>query len=460
MVTENDVLRILETSDDFSPLPTTASEIALMISESRGSAPGVTKLISKDEALCARLLKVINSSFYRFSEPVPEIFQAVNLLGYEEVGILALGLSVMDTFSKPLARGFDQDLFWEKSVCNSVAAGMIAARFRREIPGITFTAGLLQDIGRLFLAHYFPMEYGGAIHTAKDTGYHPAKVEREMIGLDHGAVGAILARHWNLPPIIEETIREHHFAEFEKDLPPSPETDLIRVLNLSNMISDVLYDDDLEEEIPLLEERGKRFLDLGSNYVEDILEELPEKMEEAASTFEFKISLKPSLDDPDQGPLSLNECPNCGAKGFGKFCGDCGVNLISAPPGKPNKRVLIAEDSMVTRRALSFVIKRAGYEVIEAVNGEEALKLARTGRPGLILLDIMMPVMGGLNALKQLRGRPDTAEVPIIILTARTDSETVIEAIGAGANDYILKPYTARAIVERVQKYFEETPVH
>ena len=450
MVTENDVLRILETSDVFSPLPTTASEIALMISESRGSAPGVTKLISKDEALSARLLKVINSSFYNFSEPVSEVFQAVNILGYEEVGLLALGLSVMETFSKPLARGFDQDLFWEKSVCNSVAAGMIAARFRGEIHGIAFTAGLLQDIGRLFLAHYFPMEYGGAIHTAKDTGDHPAKVEREMIGLDHGAVGAVLARHWNLPPIIEETIREHHFAEFEKDLPPSPETDLIRVLNLSNLISDVLYDDDLEEEIPLLEERGKRFLGLGSNYVEDILEELPEKMEDAASTFEFKISLKPSL----------NECPNCGAKGFGKFCGDCGISLISAPPGKPNKRVLIAEDSMVTRRALSFVIKKAGYEVLEAVNGEEALKLARTGRPGLILLDIMMPVMGGLNALKQLRGRVDTAEVPIIVLTARTDSETVIEAIGAGANDYILKPYTARAIVARVQKYFEETPVY
>ena len=115
---------------------------------------------------------------------------------------------------------------------------------------------------------------------------------------------------------------------------------------------------------------------------------------------------------------------------------------------------------MVTRRAFSFVIKRAGYEVMEAVNGEETLKLARTGRPGLILLDIMMPVMGGFDALKRLREKPGTAEVPILVLTARTDSETVIEAIGAGANDYILKPYTAKAIVERVQKYFEGTPVH
>ncbi len=456
MVNEKDILKIVETAEDFPTPSTAATQVAQMTTDLQVPVSEVAKLIMMDVGLSTKLLKVVNSSFYGLSEPISEVVQAINILGYKKVGSLALGLSVMETFSGPLASGFDLNLFWEKSVCNAVSAGIIAERLRRDIPGEVFTAGLLQDIGSLFLAQYYPFEYGGAIATSKTSGTHLAKVERDSIGIDHAAVGAILSKHWNLSPIFEETIREQHFVEFEKDISASPVADLIRVIHLSSLVTDVFYEEDKEERTALLVERTKDLFGLGEKHVTEILEKIPDEMQEAGSTFELEIRLKPPLKEGGAPGEVLTECPRCGAKALGKFCVECGESLIKRAFDPSNKRILIAEDSVATRRALAFVIKKMGYEVLEAVNGQEALDLAREHKPGMIMLDIMMPMLRGDEVLKILRKEPDTADVPIIMLTSLTDGNTVRGVIEAGANDYVVKPYAADTIVNRVKKYMGE----
>lgn len=459
MVTESDILRVMETAEDFPALSAAAMQIAQMTADIQAPVSKVAKLIMMDVGLSTKLLRVVNSSFYGLSDTVSEIAQAVSILGYKKVGSLALGLSVMETFSGPMAGGFDLKLFWERSVCNAVSAGLIAARLRRDIPGEIFTTGLLQDIGCLFLAQYFPLEYGAAIGTSKARNAHPAVVEREVVGIDHAAVGAILARRWKFPPIFEETIREHHFAEFGTDVSASSIADLIRVINLSSLFTNVFYEEDKQARIILLQERAQELFRFGEKSIQIILEQVPAEMEEAASTFEMTIRLKPppkkSADRQPAPVETLPECPRCGAKGLGKFCVECGASLIKRSSQELNKRILIAEDSAATRRALAFVIKKLGYEVVEAIDGTEVLKLARTHQPGLILLDIMMPVLNGLQVLKVLREESAIANIPIVMLTSLTDSTTVIEAIKSGANDYIVKPYSAETIVDRVKKYME-----
>ena len=459
-MTEEDVLRIMETAEDFPTLSTVATQIAQMTSDLQVPVSEVARLISMDVALSTKLLRLVNSSFYGLSGKVSEIPQAISILGYRKVGSLALGLAVMETFSRPIATGFDLKLFWERSVCNAVAVGIIASRLRHTFPAEAFTAGLLQDIGSLFLAQYFPAEYSGVIGMARALNVHPAVAEREVTGLDHAAVGALLSRHWKLPPIFEETIREHHCVELETDVSSSPLADTIRVINLSSLVTDACYEESKREKIFLLRERAHALFGLGKKSVDTLLEKVPKEFVEAASSFEITTRLKPPADEHEQADAvkALTKCPHCGAKGLGRFCVECGASLVRWSSRELSRRILIADDSVATRRALAFVIKKMGYEVVEAADGAEALDMARTHRPGLIILDIMMPVLNGIDVLKILRKEPATAGAPVVVLTSLTDSATVVEAIEAGANDYIIKPYTSNTIVDRVQKYLE-TPV-
>lgn len=300
----------------------------------------------------------------------------------------------METFSRPIATGFDLKLFWERSVCNAVAVGIIASRLRHTFPAEAFTAGLLQDIGSLFLAQYFPAEYSGVIGMARALNVHPAVAEREVTGLDHAAVGALLSRHWKLPPIFEETIREHHCVELETDVSSSPLADTIRVINLSSLVTDACYEESKREKIFLLRERAHALFGLGKKSVDTLLEKVPKEFVEAASSFEITTRLKPPADEHEQADAvkALTKCPHCGAKGLGRFCVECGASLVRWSSRELSRRILIADDSVATRRALAFVIKKMGYEVVEAADGAEALDMARTHRPGLIILDIMMPV--------------------------------------------------------------------
>ena len=151
-------------------------------------------------------------------------------------------------------------------------------------------------------------------------------------------------------------------------------------------------------------------------------------------------------------------CPSCGQRSSGNFCPDCGTSLKAKSKESvgASKKILIAEDSVATRRALSVLIKNMGYIPIEAINGGEAVKLTRQELPGMIILDIVMPEMDGLEALKRIRQEEGTANIPVVMLTSLPDSETVAEAIQIGANDYVMKPFKATLIVDRIGRYMPE----
>ncbi len=110
--------------------------------------------------------------------------------------------------------------------------------------------------------------------------------------------------------------------------------------------------------------------------------------------------------------------------------------------------VLICDDDRDIRRALNIYLTGAGYKVLEAANGREALALAETREVHLILLDIMMPEMDGVSALTILRQR---SNVPVILLTAKSEDEDKIMGLELGADDYVTKPFNAQEVVARVR---------
>jgi len=102
--------------------------------------------------------------------------------------------------------------------------------------------------------------------------------------------------------------------------------------------------------------------------------------------------------------------------------------------------VLLVEDTEDNRFMVRRLLEMAGYHVIEAMNGEEAVKLAKTGSPRLILMDLSLPVIDGLAATRLIRKLPQLESVPIIAVSAHDTSDFQSEAIEAGCNSYVTKP--------------------
>lgn len=121
----------------------------------------------------------------------------------------------------------------------------------------------------------------------------------------------------------------------------------------------------------------------------------------------------------------------------------------------PADKVLIIDDEELATRLLQIVLERKGYEVIVAYRAEEGLRKAYSHQPDIILLDIMMPDMDGWEVCRRLR---ELSDVPIIFLTAKSDTRDVVRGLEMGANDYVVKPYENDELVARIKAHLRRAP--
>ena len=111
-------------------------------------------------------------------------------------------------------------------------------------------------------------------------------------------------------------------------------------------------------------------------------------------------------------------------------------------------RVLVCDDQKDIVQALRIYLQPEGYEVFEAFDGQQALEMVHKENIQLVLLDIMMPKMDGITALRKIR---EFSNIPIILLTAKSETEDVVEGLNAGADDYITKPFVPAQVLARVR---------
>ena len=119
------------------------------------------------------------------------------------------------------------------------------------------------------------------------------------------------------------------------------------------------------------------------------------------------------------------------------------------------KKILVAEDEPDIRELIAITLRYAGYEVVEATDGEEAVEKARGESPDLILLDVRMPNMNGYQACNVLKSRNSTQRIPIIFLSARGQEAEIKRGLKLGAEEYILKPFAPDELYRRVGNILE-----
>jgi DNA-binding response OmpR family regulator len=120
-------------------------------------------------------------------------------------------------------------------------------------------------------------------------------------------------------------------------------------------------------------------------------------------------------------------------------------------------RVLVADDDRDIRDLVAFKLGQAGYEVETAEDGVQALARVRSAPPSLVVLDVMMPGLSGMDVARQLRADAQTATVPIIMLTAKAQEADVESGFAVGVDDYVIKPFSPRELLSRVRALLART---
>jgi len=115
------------------------------------------------------------------------------------------------------------------------------------------------------------------------------------------------------------------------------------------------------------------------------------------------------------------------------------------------QKILVVEDEPDIRKLVNYHLAQERYKVLEAEDGEQALKIVQRDKPNLVILDLMLPGLSGLEICKQLRERPDTAKLPILMLTAKAGEADRVVGLELGADDYLAKPFSPRELVARVR---------
>jgi len=121
------------------------------------------------------------------------------------------------------------------------------------------------------------------------------------------------------------------------------------------------------------------------------------------------------------------------------------------------KKILVVEDEPDIRKLVHYNLAQERFKVIEAEDGEKALKLVQREKPHLIVLDLMLPGLSGLELCRSLRERPETSQIPILMLTAKAGEADRIVGLEMGADDYLTKPFSPRELVARVKAILRRT---
>ncbi|MBP7792412.1 MAG: HDOD domain-containing protein [Candidatus Goldbacteria bacterium] len=214
---EERVNKILGRMKALPTLSLVVARVIQVVSNPLTSAKDLSDIITVDQALTAKVLRLANSAFYGFPFRIKNITQAVSILGFDTIRNLALTVSVYKVFTGDSNSGFSHIEFWKHCVGTAICASLIAKKIKYRSPESAFTAGLLHDIGKNFFEQYMHKEYREALKMVKDNRIPIEEAEKIVIGIDHALVGKWMAEKWNLPIELKAGIASHHHPELEQE---------------------------------------------------------------------------------------------------------------------------------------------------------------------------------------------------------------------------------------------------
>jgi putative nucleotidyltransferase with HDIG domain len=208
---------IFDNLDNLPSLPVIVEKLQTLLSDPRTTVDDVAKLMSTDQALVTRLLRLVNSAFYGLPGRISTIPHAISLLGFTTLRNLVISVSVMG-WQKPNSGSLlSMKDFWMHSAAVGAIARVLARHTKLADPDEAFVAGLLHDIGRVAFQTLIPEEYNTIIEMSKVLKKPLHMLEQKAFGFDHAEIGTNLVAKWNLPEIYKITTQHHHHPKLGID---------------------------------------------------------------------------------------------------------------------------------------------------------------------------------------------------------------------------------------------------
>lgn len=212
---------LVSDSTRLSSFPDIYFQISQVLASPKSSAHHIADVVSKDTSLAAKLLKLVNSSFYGFPARIDSIPRAVAIIGVNELSTLAIGISVISAFRDVTEDVFSMQSFWK----HSIACGVFARIYASLEVGLSeerhFVAGILHDIGRLVMIQAMPRHMIASIRLSVRRRLPIHIAEQQVIGYDHATVGGVLLHEWGFPSMLEQIVLFHHRPEESKNVTES-----------------------------------------------------------------------------------------------------------------------------------------------------------------------------------------------------------------------------------------------
>ena len=272
---------IVDSIDSLPTLPDVVCKLISLLQDENTSASDLCTLISYDQALSLRLLKVANSAYFGFLKEVATIKHAIVILGFDEVKRLSLGIALFNCMQKTgTETSLVMDDFWRHAVGSSLAAQGICRKL--DVAGdIIPTASLLHDIGKLVVDNLFSGEYKIVLEKAAREHLPIGTVEKEILGFSHTDVGFWLGSKWQLPSSLLLPIAYHHQVEAAEqgDLLP------VSIVHLADIVCKKAgIGNSGDSMVPPFQQAAKESLRLEDEDLDSLVEEL-QKGEEKVQAF-------------------------------------------------------------------------------------------------------------------------------------------------------------------------------
>ncbi|MFH2054098.1 MAG: HDOD domain-containing protein [bacterium] len=268
--------RIMTVMRNLPPLPAVTRQLLLTIADENASAGDVSRVLSSDQALAGKVLKLVNSSFYGVQQEVTTISRAVVMLGFTGIRNLAMGFGSVSAMQS-LGGSLKMEGFWAHALATGAAAQTLAPHCsRRTDPEEAFLAGLMHDIGAYVLAAAIPEIY---FEVLRNPDGDRLQAEMELCGMTHGQVGQSLLKFWELPEAFCDAARHHHDVARATD-GTQPLTNLVALADVLACVHGGAF------ETPATEEEVSRLLatsGIGREHVLLALRGMDQKVQDMSS---------------------------------------------------------------------------------------------------------------------------------------------------------------------------------
>lgn len=191
-------------------LPEVCIRVNEMLDEPAVTVAELGQIISQDTSLTARLLKIVNSSYYGYQVKIETVSRAVTVVGLRELRGLVIAASAVETFSNVPDTVLNKVRFWRHSLYCGVIARLLAEQCNVLHSERLFVAGLLHDIGKLIIAQRLPAEMKMISLELENGSSSELEIEQEILGFNHAGVGGELMKAWNMPDTLFESVAYHH----------------------------------------------------------------------------------------------------------------------------------------------------------------------------------------------------------------------------------------------------------